>query len=49
MKCKSECSREEKIAAVKLVTGGSILNVANEYGNHENALGKWKLQYAITP
>ena len=49
MKCKSECSSKEKIAAVKLVIGGNILNVANEYGIHENALGKWKLQYAITP
>lgn len=48
---KSEFSREEKIAAVKLVTEGgrSLLSVANEYGIHENTLGKWKRQYAINP
>ena len=48
---KSEFSREEKIAAVKLVTEGgrSLLSVANEYGVHENTLGKWKRQYAINP
>lgn len=47
----SEFSREEKIAAVKLVTEGgrSLLSVANEYGIHENTLGKWKRQYAINP
>ena len=48
---RSEFSREEKIAAVKLVTEGgrSPLSVANEYGIHENTLGKWKRQYAINP
>ena len=48
---RSEFSREEKIAAVKLVTEGgrSVLSVANEYGIHENTLGKWKRQYAINP
>jgi len=48
---KSEFSREEKIAAVKLVTEGgrNLLSVANEYGIHENTLGKWKRQYAINP
>ena len=48
---KSEFTREEKIAAVKLVTEGgrSILSVANEYGIHENTLWKWKRQYAINP
>ena len=48
---KSAFSREEKIAAVKLVTEGgrSLLSVANEYGIHENTLGKWKRQYAINP
>ena len=48
---RSEFSREEKIAAVKLVTEGgrSMLSVANEYGIHENTLGKWKRQYAINP
>ena len=48
---RSEFSRDEKIAAVKLVTEGgrSLLSVANEYGIHENTLGKWKRQYAINP
>ena len=48
---RSEFSREEKIAAVKLVTEGgrSALSVANEDGIHENTLGKWKRQYAINP
>ena len=48
---RSEFSREEKIAAVKLVTEGgrSLLSVANEYGIHENTLGKWKRKYAINP
>lgn len=48
---RSEFSREEKVAAVKLVTEGgrSLLSVANEYGIHENTLGKWKRQYAINP
>lgn len=48
---RSEFTREEKVAAVKLVTEGgrSLLSVANEYGIHENTLGKWKRQYAINP
>ena len=48
---KNEYSREEKIAAVKLVTEGgrSLPSVANEYGIHENTLWKWKRQYAINP
>ena len=48
---KSEFSREEKIAAVKLVTKGgrSLLSVANEYGIHENTQGKWKQLYATNP
>ena len=48
---RSEFTREEKVAAVKLVTeeGRSLLSVANEYGIHENTLGKWKRQYAINP
>ena len=48
---KSEYSREEKIAAVKLVTEGgrSLPSVANEYGIHENTLWKWKRQYAMNP
>lgn len=47
----SEFTREEKIAAVKLVTEGgrSAPSVANEYGIHENTLWKWKRQYAINP
>ena len=48
---RNEFSREEKIAAVKLVTEGgrSVPSVANEYGIHENTLWKWKQQYAINP
>jgi len=48
---KSEFSREEKIAAVKRIMEGgrSVLSVANEYGIHENTLGKWRRQYAINP
>lgn len=48
---RSEFSREEKVAAVKLVTEGgrSVLSVANEYGIHENTLGKWKRKYVINP
>lgn len=48
---RSEFTREEKIAAVKLVTEGgrNILSVANEYGIHENTLWKWKRQYGINP
>jgi len=40
----SEFTREEKIAAVKLVTEGgrSAISVANEYGIHENTLWKWR-------
>jgi transposase len=47
----SEFTREEKIAAVKLVEedGRSVLSVANEYGIHENTLFKWKRQYSINP
>ena len=48
---KSAFSREEKIAAVKLVTDGgrTLLSVANEYGVHENTVLKWKRQYRTTP
>ena len=48
---KSEFTREEKIAAVKLVTEGgrTVLSVANEYGIHENTLGKWKRKYMLNP
>ena len=47
----NEYSREEKIAAVKLVTEGgrSLPSVANEYGIHENTLWKWKRQYTMNP
>lgn len=36
---------------MKLITESSptMLSVANEYGIHENTLGKWKRQYAINP
>jgi transposase len=48
---KSEFSREEKIAAVKLVEqeGRSVPSVANEYGVHENTIWKWKQTYAVNP
>jgi len=48
---RSEFTREEKIAAVKLVEEGgrSVLSVANEYGIHENTLGKLRRLYAINP
>ncbi|MDR0897222.1 MAG: transposase [Oscillospiraceae bacterium] len=48
---KSQFSREEKIAAVKLVVdeGRSTLSVGNEYGVHENTIWKWKQEYAINP
>ena len=44
-------SREEKIAAVKLVAEGgrTTVSVANEYGIHENTLYKWQRQYATNP
>lgn len=48
---KSEFSREEKIAAVRLTTEGgrTVLSVANEYGVHENTIIKWKRQYKTNP
>ena len=48
---KSAFSREEKIAAVKLVTDGgrTVVSVANEYGVHENTVLKWKRQYRTNP
>lgn len=48
---RSEFSREEKIAAVRMVTEGgrTVLSVANEYGIHENTVLKWKRQYKINP
>lgn len=47
----SRYNREEKVAAVKLVTedGRSVLSVANEYGVHENTIWKWKQEYQINP
>lgn len=47
----SQFSREEKIAAVKLVSeeGRSVPSVANEYGVHENTIWKWKQEYAMNP
>ena len=48
---RNEFSREEKIAAVKLVTEGgrTLLSVANQYGIHENTLIKWRDQYKLNP
>jgi transposase len=47
----SQFTREEKIAAVKLVTeeGRSVPSVANEYGVNENTIWKWKQEYAMNP
>lgn len=47
----SKFTKEEKLAAVKLVTEGgrSMLSVANEFGIHENTMWKWKRQYEINP
>ena len=46
----SEFTREEKIAAVKLVESGrTVLSVANEYGVHENTIYKWNRRYSINP
>lgn len=47
----SQFSREEKIAAINLVTEGgrSIVSVANEYNVHENTIGKWKQEYHVNP
>ena len=46
-----EYSREEKIAAVQMVTEGgrTHVSVANEYGVHENTILKWKRQYKTNP
>lgn len=48
---KSKFTRDEKIAAVKLVTEGGRTgpSVANEYGIHENTLWKWKRQFETNP
>lgn len=47
----SKFTWEEKKAAVLLVTEGgrSIPSVANEYGVHENTIGKWKRQLEVNP
>ena len=47
----SQFSREEKIAAVKLVTddGRSVVSVANEDKVHENTIWKWKQEYQVNP
>lgn len=47
----STFTREEKIAAVKLVTEGgrSAASVANEIGIHENTVFKWKKQLQLNP
>lgn len=51
MERKSEFSREEKIAAVRLVTDGgrTVLSIANEYGVYENTVLKWKRHYQTNP
>jgi len=48
---RSEFSREEKVAAVRMVTDGgrTALSVANEYGVHENTILKWKRQHKMNP
>ena len=40
----SKYTREEKLAAVRLITDGgrTAASVAHEYGIHENTLYKWK-------
>jgi len=46
----SKFTKEEKEAAVKLLEKGrTVLSVANEYGVHENTVGKWKTQYNTNP
>jgi len=47
----SEFSREEKVAAVQLVTEGgrTVLSVANEYRVHENTIYKWRSQFQTNP
>lgn len=47
----STFTREEKIAAVKLVTEGrrSAASVANELGVHENTVFKWKKLLQMNP
>jgi transposase len=51
MRRRNEYTREEKIAAVKLVTedGRTTISVAKEYGIHENTLYKWKREYTDNP
>lgn len=48
---KSNFTREEKIAAVKLTTesGRSVTSVADEYGVHPNTIWKWKEQFRTNP
>jgi len=46
----SQFTREEKVAAIKLVTGGrSVVSVANEYGVHPNTVWKWQELYRTNP
>ena len=46
----SQFTREEKIAAVKLVSDGrSVTSVANEYGVHPNTVWKWQELYRTNP
>lgn len=47
---KSPFTREEKVAAVKLVReGGSATSVTNEYGIHPNTVWKWQELYRTNP
>ena len=47
---RSRFTREEKIAAVKLISGGrSATSVANEYGVHPNTVWKWQEVYRTNP
>jgi len=47
---RSRFTREEKIAAIKLVSEGrSVTSVANEYGVHPNSVWKWQELYRTNP
>jgi transposase len=50
MSRQSRFTREEKVAAVKLVADGrSVTSVANEYGVHPNTVWKWQELYRTNP
>ena len=47
---RSRFTREEKIAAVKLISNSrSVTSVANEYGVHPNTVWKWQELYRTNP